>query len=270
MVFHRDVKQLLRSEPADRFRTQRVLLDNQGGISPFGALLTFAQMQAFRLQGQIFNVSGGRLFANLGVSLQLIVHHKQRRALVLAPQGDRLKLISGYVPTEHLGDPLQTVWAELMEEVLPMTPNGKLYGFANGDTPLKDPYALKRCGSLFVRPAPFLSQQSVLQQGGLAHTFPQTCQWPVTSYQDRQHACLQLVFPAEVSLPDAVTLYHVEDVLDSATNRLLSEFEPHNRCVLMVLDENSRLSHEFFTINDGEWIPFDAQGFVLSEFFDFV
>ena len=264
MAFHRDVKQLLRSEPADRFRTQRVLLDNQGGISPFGALLTFAQMQAFRLQGQIFNVSGGRLFANLGVSLQLIVHHKQRRALVLVPQGDRLKLISGYVPTEHLGDPLQTVWAELMEEVLPMTTNGKLYGFANGDMELKDPYALRRCGSLFVRPAPFLLQHA------LVHTFAQTCKWPVSSYQDLQHACLQLVFPAEVTLPDAVTLYHVEDVLDSATNRLLSEFEPHNRCVLMVLDESDRLKYEFFTINDGEWIPFDAQGFVLSEFFDFV
>ena len=265
MVFHRDVKQLLRSEPADRFRTQRVLLDNQGGISPFGGLLTFTQMQAFRQQGQIFNVSGGRLFANLGVSLQLIVHHKRRRALVLVPQGDRLKLISGYVPKEHLGDPLQTVWAELMEEVLPMTTNGKLYGFAIGDMELKDPYALQRYGSLFVRHAPFL-----LPRSSLAHTFRQTCKWPVTSYQDRRHACLQLVFPVEVTLPDAVTLYHVEDVLDSATNRLLSEFEPHNRCVLMVLDENSGLKHEFFTINDGEWIPFDTQGFELSEFFDFV
>ena len=136
--------------------------------------------------------------------------------------------------------------------------------------PLKDPYALKRCRSLFVRPAPFLLQQSVLQQGGLAHTFAQTCKWPVSSYQDLQQACPQLVFPTEVTLPDAVTLYHVEDVLDSATNRLLSEFEPDNRCVLMMLDEKSRLKREFFTINDGEWIPFDAQGFVLSEFFEFV
>ncbi len=270
MVFRTDATQHLRSEDSKHFRTRQVLLNNQGRISPHGPVLDFSAMQALRQRGVIGTVAEGQVFANMGVSLQLIVQHQGRKALVLVPQNGTLKLVSGYVPDDHLADPLQTAWAEVMEEVLPVTETGALYGFAytlkQQTVPLVDPYQLPRKGCLTLSPTPLL-----LQGQAVTHSFAGadgvSSLWPMTSYRDETVACLQLVFSMVVDLPDSITLFHVDDVFDRASGQLLSTFDPASQCVLMVLDAQDQLTDDFFTLTNGHWQPFDASAFRLSEAF---
>ncbi len=271
MVFRKDATQLLRSENPDHFRTRQVVLNEQGVIRPYGPALDFPTMQTLRQRGVIDTLPEGRLFANLGVSLQLIIHHRGRRALVLVPQNGVLKLVSGYVPEDHLADPLRTAWAEMMEEVLPVTEAGELYGFAltfeQQSVPLLDPYELSRSADLTLSPTPLLPRVQ-----GVNHSFSEASygaeeSWPLTSYQDESVACLQLVFPIAVELPDRINLFHVDDVLDSGSHQLLSTFDPDSRCVLMALDQHNQATGGFFTLLNGAWQPFDASAYQLSEAF---
>ena len=218
----------LRREPADSFQTRRVILDqtNDGwGISPFGDLISFDQLQAFRQAGVIEDNEGSQVFANLGVSLQLIIHHQDRKALALVPQGNILKLVSGYVPDNQLATPLETAWAELMEEVLPWDNNG-CHGYSWRGQAIDDPYGGSPCGlvrlkPLEVREAPLLGGQRPVN----LLCFGRSLGWPVSFYIHQQTASLQLVFPMAVTLPDSISLIHVEDRLDNSSQQILSIIE---------------------------------------------
>ena len=110
----------------------------------------------------IRDVEGRQVFANLGVSLQLIVRCGKRRALVVVEQHGVLKLVSGYVPEDNLSRPLTTAWAELMEEVLPFA-GERCYRFAAGGDVLPDSYDLERLPPLDVKPADYLFEPSLNQ-----------------------------------------------------------------------------------------------------------
>ena len=256
-------QQELRRESAAHFRTRQVLLNPEGDITPYGPALSFAEMQTLRQRGEIKTIAGGQLFANLGISLQLIVHHKGRKALVLVQQGDVLKLVSGYVPVEHLDNPLKTAWAELMEEVLPIDGDNRLYGFAVNGEPLDDPYLLQREGLLDVKPADFLvGLESEMLSFNKAESF-----WPVTSYQHGETASLQLVYPVSVTLPDTITLHHADDMFDPDSDELISRFDPSCCCLLMELTSYSQPTGKVFTLEQGEWLLVDVGKHPLSEFF---
>ncbi|MTI15078.1 hypothetical protein [Sansalvadorimonas verongulae] len=249
--------QCLRREPADHFRTRQVSLSAEGELCAYGAPLSFDDVQALRQKGRIEEKDGKRVFANLGVSLQLIVSCASRRALVLVEQRGVLKLVSGYVPQEHLDNPLTTAWAELMEEVLPFV-GGQCHGFSVAGCPLPDPYSLERLPSLSVR------QGHPLFESGLCI---RSTRWPVKGYIHEPTASLQLVYPVEVALPEHVTLLHVEDTFDTTTDELLSILQDDSYVVLMALDENNQTTDELFTLQNGEWLPFDRGDLQFSEFF---
>ncbi len=258
----------LRREPADSFQTRRVILgqtDNGCGISPFGDLISFDQLQAFRQAGVIGNHKGSQVFANLGVSLQLIIHHQDRKALALVPQGNILKLVSGYVPDSQLATPLETAWAELMEEVLPWD-NNSCHGYSWRGQAIDDPYSssgMMRLKSLEVREAPFLGGQrpvNLLCSG-------RPLGWPVSFYIHQQTASLQLVFPMAVTLPDSISLIHVEDRLDNSSQQVLSIIEPDSPVILMELGENYLPTGELFTLKHGQWVLWTQGEDRFSEFF---
>ncbi|WP_281646906.1 hypothetical protein [Parendozoicomonas sp. Alg238-R29] len=256
------MSQCLRREPADHFRTCRVSLGVDSDICPYGGLLTFAEVQALRKVGVIQEQGGKRIFANLGVSLQLTVRHGSRRALVLVEQNGFLKLVSGYVPAEHLDNPLITAWAELMEEVLPFS-DGQCYGYSSEGQPLADPYELNRQSFLPVTQSSFLFEDS-----GENFSFKgKSLSWPVTGYIHSSTASFQLVFPVEVVLPQKVTLLHVEDSFDGVVGELLSILDENSYVVLMALDKNNLPTGELFTLGDGHWKPFSKDKLQLSEFF---
>ncbi|CAM3787353.1 hypothetical protein [Parendozoicomonas haliclonae] len=255
-------RQELRREAADHFQTRQVVLTPSGEIKPFGDPLSFLEMQTLRKQGSIQQVSEGQLFANLGVSLQLVVEHKGRKALVLVQQGSTLKLVSGYVPEENLHQPLQTAWAELMEEVLPIAQDGLIYGFVREGKLLPDPYCLERESTLAICPSAFLPWVTL-------RSF-QSESWPAGYYVHEPTASLQLVYPITVELPDMINLRHAEDIFEHSTSgqgELVSRYDPNCFCVLMELDSQSSPTGHFYQLVEGEWEQKDVSALTLSEFF---
>ena len=271
------INKYLRREPAGEFKTRQVLLSASGDIRSVGEPLSFPEMSALRNRGQIQvldsgdsrnNAGHGQLFANLGVSLQLIIHHGDRKALALVEQkheteGSVLKLVSGYVPESQLHNPLKAAWAELMEEVLPQTVEGCL-GFCHHNTPLDDPYQLAREGYLEIRETSFLGEA----RPGQLRCDGVVPDWPCSYYIHQPTASLQLVFPVAVTLPDNISLIHVEDRLDKDTSEVVSFYDPHYRVILMELNGAGQSTGELFTLEQGIWKPFYTTGSRLSEYFD--
>ncbi len=254
--------QTLRREPADHFTTRQVCLSKDGNISATGKALSFAEVQQLRSAGEIQQTDAGQVFANLGVSLELVIQHQGRRALALVEQAGVLKLVSGYVPDTQLASPLTTAWAELMEEVLPFTERG-CYGYSLPEQPLNDPYQMNRCGTLPISTSKFIGN---LKPRNLSCD-QQPLGWPVSSYIHQQTASLQLVFPVTVTLPDDVTLLHVEDSFQPDTNELVSELHPQAFVVLMELDAHNKPTGELATLQKGSWHSFTSENLTFSEYF---
>ncbi|MCL6269910.1 hypothetical protein M3P05_08165 [Sansalvadorimonas sp. 2012CJ34-2] len=258
-------KKCLRREPADHFRTRRVSLEQTvdgWNIQPVGQALTFSELQALRQTGKIERKGNTQIFANLGVSLQLVIKHKDRKALALVQQRDILKLVSGYVPEDQLDNPLQTAWAELMEEVLSVSDKG-LFGFSVAEEVLPDPYQLQRQNWLPVLKAPFigsLSEENLTFSG-------RSTEWPVNFYIHHETASLQLVFPVTIEVPDDVTLIHAEDEISESGQEVLSIFDPECPAILMELDQHSMPTGKLFTLNSGEWTLWKPGQAKLSEYF---
>ena len=260
-------KRCLRREPADHFRTRRVRLQPTADgwdIQPVGEPLSFSELQALRQTGEIKCQGNARIFANLGVSLQLVIHHQGRKALALVQQQDVLKLVSGYVPSCQLDSPLQTAWAELMEEVLPLVEEAeRCQGYSIAGIPLADPYGMARKGAVAITKAPLLSGQQ-----DFPLTFSgESAGWPVSFYVHQPSASLQLVFPVAIHLPDNVTLVHVEDQLDHCSGEVLSLFDPDCPVILLELDKSHLPTGEMFTLNNGQWLKWQPGAARLSEFF---
>ncbi len=216
---------LAQHDPA-AFRTRQIKVQVERGRlnwQPVGPEINFAQMQALRAQGcptpaDVDNFQ--RTVANLGVSVRLEVLINGERYLLLVPQqldnGEALKLVSGYVASEQLDNPLATQLEEISQELLLFDHNSCVYRFSYQGQPLATPYALNYGDTLEL----------------LGSAKPQ--QW----YLHPQSNSLQLVwhFTLELSAKPACALY-TEEQLVASRHRLETRLNLKHRIHWLSLDK---------------------------------
>ena len=89
----------------------------------------------------------------------------------------------------------------------------------------------------------------------------------MAAYIHEPTASLQLVYPIEVTLPEGITLRHVEDSFEASTDELLSVLHDDSYVILMELDSQNTATGSLFTLQGGIWKPFSCKSLELSEFF---
>ena len=264
---------ILKNESPDDYRTRPVRVRFDGRcyhVEPFGEAYDFATMRTHRQPLELSSLPDtGQPFelelANLGVSVWLKVSIKGKDYLVLVFQrrdrGDQvLKLVSGYVPAEHLHNPEAMMLQEIAEEVLLQTTNGFCRFSLDGAA----------------LPWPYLDLQVDAESAELIrekYTLAGNQQWSVagepaevTAYIDTNVAALQLIYAYSMVLPESVINgKSAEDEL--VDGLLITQLDPECELVFAGLNQSGKPNGEYYNFRDGRLKPVDCSNASLSEAF---
>ena len=289
---------ILATRNPSAFRTRQVSVrhDDRGiHITPFGPELSFAGMMQLRKPVDRHSIhlglaSEGYNFANLGVSSVLTTYLDGREYLILVRQdrpdfGDSVaKLLSGYMPSDSLVNPLEALAAEVSEEFLPCSDEEViLSGLINGRA-LPKPFADS------AKYEPGLSFQMVdkvnlynlpdVHDGAVFVGGKQLAEGSPRLYYDATKNSAQLVFNYHINFPvlSAIFalnhgeahylraknghLHHSEEV----RNGNLLEVVLHYSGILLVELDKGSLTPRVFTFSNGAPLPFTGK-VLLSEAF---
>ncbi len=264
---------ILRNESPDDYRTRPVRVRYDGRqyhVQPFSEACDFATMRARRKPLDVSSLPDSDQpfeleLANLGVSVWLQVSIKGKDYLIQVLQqrdrGDQvLKLVSGYVPAEHLSNPETMILQEIAEEVLLQTRQGYCR-FSLDDDYLPWPYIDLQADSAT---ATLHRQKYTLagDQEWLVDDKPAA----VTAYIDTNVAALQLIYAYSMTLPEEVINgKSAEDEL--VDGQLITQLDPACELVFAGLSKTGKLNGEFYNFRSGKLEPVDCQNALLSEAF---
>ncbi|MBI4019296.1 MAG: hypothetical protein HY364_03485 [Candidatus Aenigmarchaeota archaeon] len=186
------------------------------------------------------------------------------------PSGDNvLKLVSGYIPKMHLQNPLNVAKEELSEEVLPVTPDGKVVriflggeitGMPFADTIKSHDYRLQGSPTSQYMPEGLLSPVTV--EGKQLADDPRMFFWLPENNA-------QLVYGYHFSGDELknmdVSLHHSEDEFNPNTRML--DAVPHSHGIYLVGLDNNRLTSEIYTMQKGKLVGISPDELLLSEAF---
>ncbi|RDH42479.1 hypothetical protein B9G39_02915 [Zooshikella ganghwensis] len=260
----------------------------QANFQSWGKALSFTQLQQLRAAASRSTFKPAIcsssvaciLLNNLGVSAHITLRLQGSRWLLLVPQirpdfGDTvLKLPSGYVPSESLSSPQNTVLQEVAEELLWLTPDRRQCLVTSFDQkPLP----------IFYPSIPLHSQSQtavMLSQAQRPHHRIATYyknqlkgeQCHLYLHQSTQSAQLVSYFEFKL-LPDFIqkeklSLFHCEDVWNDQSQSVEVRFNENTLVVWAEIDENNQLTGKATTLHNGQLIPIcDTSKFYLSEYF---
>ncbi|MGI0118022.1 hypothetical protein ACQ96U_14540 [Zooshikella sp. RANM57] len=260
----------------------------QAHFQSWGGALSFTQLQQLRASASRSTFKPANcssnvaciLLNNLGVSAHITVRLQGCRWLLLVPQirpdfGDTvLKLPSGYVPSESLSSPQNTVLQEVAEELLWLTPDRRQCLVTSFDQkPLPRVY-----------PSVPLHSQSqttiMLSQAQRPHHRIATYyknqlkgeQCHLYLHQSTQSA--QLVSYFELKLlsdfiqKEKLSLFHCEDVWNDQSQHVEVRFNENALVIWAEINESDQLTGKVATLHSGQLIPIiDTKRLYLSEYF---
>lgn len=234
-----------------------------------GQSLSFSEMMLRRRGIRVPSPHGFSLeLANLGVSVHLTLRWQECDYLVLvrqrrADRGDRvLKLISGYVPSHELDNPLQTALHEVAEECLLQTPQGWLSGCFD-DRWMPSPYPEKLAGH------PTGHYRLVCEGAGVrsvTHTGQPLPKAP-DAYVHLPTASLQLLYRMRLELPpglEQLSLWHVDERLCDGVLQVCLDTRHSD---LYLLRDEQGMAPRLLQLRDGRLESVDTAGLWLSEAF---
>lgn len=282
------MKKILDSEDSKQFRSKRVKIsrDNNGTkIQILEPEMSFPDMMKCRTQHKsnaqgIFEglTTTGYDFANIGVSGILTINLEGNDYLVTVRQdrqdfGDCVvKLVSGYVEARDLRDPSATLKREVSEEVLPITPTGKLIRFRHRKKMLPRPYSDHFQDFPTLIDLEYPARFNILGlEGTLVSVNGQPLEESVGLYSHVPFNCAQLVFSYHLGLGSLdlkqmrVSLHHTEDTLNRE-NGILEKIL-HLLGISLIKIENGELTDRVCNFSNGELTAIDPRTIKLSEAF---
>ena len=214
--------------------------------------------------------------ANLGLSVNLTMHHQGHDYLVLVKQdrtddiGDTVaKMVSGYIDASLLLTPRDAADDEISDEVLPVTGDGKVFRFIRDGERLPTPF-----GEHFTDHSRVLSltkraryepvglvDRLLLQNAAIADE-------PGVYFQVPTHSA-QLVFSYHIETNDVdfeaerVSMFHTEEVF--AGGQLEVRLMPD--AMYLVRLEDRDLTDEVYNMSAGRLIQVDPANIALQEIF---
>lgn len=264
---------LLSKSPASfQTRALRVQASAEGlSYRAIGAPLSFQAMQRRRVPLEPpndpwqFSVE----LANLGVSVRLTVaiHGQDHWLLVRQQREDRgdtvLKWISGYVPAEHLGQPLDSALQEVAEECLIESRDGWLTGrFLDSALPVPYRHSLEYNGQAhFTLRSQSAAPYPVLHDGLCLAERPY-------AYVHLPTASLQLVYDMRLTLPahcGQLELFHCDEILQDG--RLIAALERQRTDIYLLPLHAGQPGTELFQLRQGELHSIPCHDLWLSESF---
>ena len=252
-------------------------VDRQGNtvnLIPVDETLNFQEMRARRRHVEPSSMINGNYPAYPGVSVFTTMRIIPDTYLALVRQemlsGDTvLKLVSGYMSKAHMPNPLAVVKEELSEEILPVTPDGKVIRIAIGREITGEPFADKIQSHSYRLQA--IQTPDYMPEGLLS---PVTVEGKALEGRPKIFIWLpennvQLVygydFDGNKLMGMGASLHHSEDKPDSA--RKMLDAVPHPYGIYLVGLEGNALTSNIYTMQEGMLVDVRPDGLLLSEAF---